>query len=161
MGEQQKKRVSDSKVEWLKCVQYEDINPSRRLFGGRLMSWMDEVAGIAAIRHAGMTVTTAAVDNLQFKKGVGLGEILVIEAKVTYVGNTSMEVRVDVYCEEKQTGNRYPVNRAYFTEVCVDDEGIPVKVPYGLSIESDSEKAEWEGAQKRRELRKQRRVEGF
>ncbi len=161
MEEQQKKRVSDSKVEWLKCVQYEDINPSRRLFGGRLMSWMDEVAGIAAIRHAGMTVTTAAVDNLQFKKGVGLGEILVIEAKVTYVGNTSMEVRVDVYCEEKQTGNRYPVNRAYFTEVCVDDEGIPVKVPYGLSIESDSEKAEWEGAQRRRELRKQRRVEGF
>ncbi len=158
---QQKKRVSDSKVEWLKCVQYEDINPSRRLFGGRLMSWMDEVAGIAAIRHAGMTVTTAAVDNLQFKKGVGLGDIIVIEAKVTYVGNTSMEVRVDVYCEEKQTGNRYSVNRAYFTEVCVDDEGRPTKVPCGLIVESDSEKAEWEGAQKRRELRKQRRIEGF
>nr|MCR4716093.1 acyl-CoA thioesterase [Lachnospiraceae bacterium] len=60
------KRVEDSKTEWMKCIQYEDINGSNRLFGGRLLQWMDEVAGIAAIRHAGIQVTTAAIDNLQF-----------------------------------------------------------------------------------------------
>ena len=61
------KTVEDSRTEWMKCIQYEDINGNGRLFGGRLMEWMDEVAGIAATRHAGGIVTTAAVDNLQFK----------------------------------------------------------------------------------------------
>ena len=47
------KKVADSQSEWMKCVQYEDINGNGRLFGGRLMEWMDEVAGIAALRHSG------------------------------------------------------------------------------------------------------------
>lgn len=155
------KRVSDSKVEWLKTVQFEDINPNHNLFGGHLLAWMDEVAGICAIRHAGIYVTTAAIDNLQFKKSLVLGDLIVIEAKITNVGNTSMEVRVDVYKEELDTARRTPVNRAYFTEVCIDENGRPKKVPYGLIIESENEKAEYEGAMKRKQLRAQRAAEGF
>ncbi|MCR5580741.1 MAG: acyl-CoA thioesterase [Pseudobutyrivibrio sp.] len=157
----QTKKVSESEGEILRVIQYADINPSGNLFGGKLMAWMDEIAGVIAIRHAGLGVTTAAVDNLQFKKSVKLGDILVLRAKLTYVGNKSMEVRVDVYREERETGMRYVVNRAYFTEVAIDSEGNPVKVPYGLELTNPAETAEWEAALKRKEMRLERRQEGF
>ncbi len=155
------KKVSDSEGEILRVIQYADINPSGNLFGGKLMAWMDEIAGVIAIRHAGMKVTTAAVDNLQFKKSVKLGDILVLRAKLTHVGNKSMEVRVDVYVEIPATGMRYVVNRAYFTEVAIDDNGKPVKVPYGLELTNPSEEAEWNAALKRKEMRMERRQEGY
>ncbi len=157
----QTKKVTDSEGEILRVIQHADINPAGNLFGGRLMEWMDEIAGVVAVRHAGIWVTTAAVDNLQFKKSVKLGDILVLRAKLTYVGNKSMEVRVDVYREDPKTGLRYVVNRAYFTEVTIDDEGKPVKVPYGLELSNPAEEAEWQAALKRKEMRLERRHEGY
>ena len=155
------KKVSDSLTECIRLIKHEDLNGGTRLFGGKLMQWMDEVAGICAMRHSGTIITTAAVDNLQFKKGAFLGDIVVLIAKLTYVGNTSMEVRVDVYVEERQSGKRYVINRAYFTEVCIDKNEKPTPVPYKLMPESEAEKAEWEGAVKRIEIRKQRKNSGF
>jgi acyl-CoA hydrolase len=155
------KKVSDSEGEVLRCVQYGDINMYKNLFGGALMSWMDEIAGVVSIRHSGHQMTTAAVDNLQFKKSISLGDIIILKAKITYVGNTSVEVRVDVYREDKKTGLRYVVNRAYFIEVCVDEEGRPIAVPYGLGISNEFDKAEWEAALKRKDLRMKRRQEGY
>ncbi len=154
------KRVKDSVTECMRLIKHEDINGGNRLFGGRLMQWMDEAAGICAMRHSGCVITTAAVDNLQFKKGAFLGDLVAITAKMTYVGNTSMEVRVDVYVEERETGERHVINRAYFTEVCMKDDK-PIPVPYKLICETLSEQAEWEGAQKRIEMRKERRNMGF
>ena len=155
-----KRSVEYSYTESIKDVKYEDINPAGRLFGGRLMCWMDEQAGIAAMRHAGMPVTTASVDNLQFIKGVLLGDVVVLASKVTYVGNTSIEVRMDIYKEDVTTGQRVVIDRAYFTEVCLKDDK-PCKVPYDLELRTESEIAEYEGAKKRIEMRKHRRVEGF
>ncbi len=155
------KNVEDSVTEWTKVVKYSDINSEGRLFGGTLMSWLDEVAGIVGVRHSGNPVTTAAVDNMQFKQGAKLDDIVVMIGKITHVGKSSMEVRVDTYVEDRQNGMRHVLNRAYFTEVCIDDDGTPVLVPYGLNVRTESEKAEWEGAEKRRELRRQRRMEGF
>ncbi len=157
----EKKKISDSEGETLRVIQYADINPAGNLFGGNLMAWMDEIAGIVAIRHAGLGVTTAAVDNLQFKKSVKIGDILVLKAKLTYVGNKSMEIRVDVYREEYKTGIRQVVNRAYFTEVTVDAEGKPVEVPYGLELTTPAEQAEWEAALKRKQIHLERRQEGY
>ncbi len=71
------------------------------------------------------------------------------------------EVRVDVYVEEKTTGIRHPINRAYFTEVCVDEHGMPVPVKYDIELTTDAQKAERKGAQKRIAIRKKRRDEGF
>lgn len=155
------KDVSDSTTEWTRIIKYEDINGENRLFGGRLMEWIDELAVTVAIRHSGNPVTTAAVDNMQFKQGAKLNDIVVLIGKITYVGKTSMEVRVDTYVEDYRTGMRHVLNRAYLTEVCIDDDDTPVLVPYGLNVKTESEKAEWEGAEKRIELRKQRRREGF
>ena len=155
------KTTADSQNEWIRNISYEDINGEGPLFGGRLMEWIDEVAGVCAIRHCQSYVTTAAVDNLVFKHGAVLNDILVIVAKVTYVGNTSLEVRVDTYVEDVKSGLRSPINRAYVTEVSIDDEGHPQTVPFGLTLSGPGEEAEWEAAKKRIALRKQRRLEGF
>ena len=78
---------------------------------------------------------------------------------LTFVGNTSMEVRVDTYVENI-AGERRPINRAYVTLVALDENDTPKQVP-GLLIESKTEMAEWEGAKKRRQMRKMRKEEGF
>ena len=82
-----------------------------------------------------------------------------IIGKATYVGNTSMEVRVDTYVENMD-GMRRPINRAYFTMVALDENDKPKRVPR-LILESEEEKAEWEAAKKRREMRIKRKEEGL
>ncbi|HJD12499.1 MAG TPA: acyl-CoA thioesterase [Candidatus Ruminococcus avistercoris] len=146
-------------IEQVYQVRPEHLNGSGRLFGGRLMEWIDEVAGLVAMRHAQSNVITASVDNLKFIRGVYQGDLLVLIGKMTYVGNTSMEVRVDTYVETLD-GMRRPVNRAYLVQVAVDQKDKPVRVP-GLIVETESEKAEWEAGIRRRAMRKQRKEEGF
>ena len=84
------------------------------------------------MRHAQSNVITASVDNLKFIRGVYQGDLLVLIGKMTYVGNTSMEVRVDTYVETLD-GMRRPVNRAYLVQVAVDQKDKPVRVP-GLIV---------------------------
>lgn len=113
-------------------------------------------------QHGGIAAgmpTTVAIDNTYFKSGVYLNDIVVLIGKLTYVGNTSMEVRIDTYREDRE-GRRYPINRAYFVMVCMGDDDKPMKVP-PLLLENDGERMEWETAEKRRDLRLHRRQEGF
>ncbi len=153
------KRVADSLTEQIQLLMPPHINGNGRLFGGMLMQWIDVVAGVVAKRHSECNVITAAVDNLQFKEGAHMGDTVLLVGKITYVGNSSMEVRVDTYVEELN-GMRKAINRAYLVMVALDSDNKPVRVPR-LVIESESEKAEWEGALKRSDLRKKRRLEGF
>ncbi|MCM1271700.1 MAG: acyl-CoA thioesterase [Ruminococcus flavefaciens] len=155
------KKVEESLTETTKLLQYKEINGQNRLFGGRLMEWIDEIAALTAMRHCGGLVTTCAVDNLRFKYGAYINEVIVLIGKVTYVGNTSMEVRVDTYVENIETGIRRAINHAYLICVHVDDNGNPMPVKYGLEVETLSEKAEWEGALKRNIARKQRFNDGY
>ena len=155
------KTVAQSRTEVTRTVFYQDINGFNRLFGGRLMEWIDEAAGITAKRHCGSTITTACVDQLQFKHAVHLDDDVVIVAKVTYVGNTSLEVRVDSYVEEYDTRERNLINTAFLTEVCIDEDGKATPIEYGLELSDDDEREEWEDARKRLILRKTRKAEGF
>ena len=82
-----------------------------------------------------------------------------IIGKVTYVGNTSMEVKVDSYVEDID-GVKTPINHAFFTMVALDDNDKPTPVPR-LELETEEEREEWEKAKKRREVRMMRREEGF
>ena len=136
------------------------MNAAGRLFGGMRMQWLDEVAGLVAKRHTRSNIITASVDNLHFIHGAYQGEMVVIIGRVTYVGNTSLEVRVDTYVEHLEDGMRHPINRAYFTMVALDENDKPKRVP-GLILETESEKAEWEAGKKRREIRMMRKKEGF
>ncbi len=155
-----KKCVDDSKTEQFRLLKYEDINGANRLFGGKLMAWIDEVAGVTARRHCETQVTTACIDNLQFKEPAFLGNMVVIIGRITYIGRSSMEVRVDSYVEDAQ-GFRRPINRAYVTMVALDENEHPRAVEFGLELTTETEKIEWESGRRRAELRRQRRREGF
>ena len=153
------KKVEDSLTEQQYLICPAHINHYGRLFGGQLLKWIDELAGIVAIRHCGATVTTAAIDNLQFQAPAYAGDMVVLQGMVTYVGRTSMEIRVDTY-REALDGKREMINRAYIDMVSINAEGQPIEVP-DLCIETDTQRQEYEAAKKRKQMRKQRRREGF
>lgn len=153
------KCVADSKTEVSHLLFTRDMNGAGRLFGGQLLMWLDEVAGIVAKRHSECNVTTACIDNLQFKEACYINDTIVMIGYITYTGRTSMEIRIDTYVE-RLDGSRYPINRAFFVMVALDENDQPTEVPM-LKITSMEEQAKWDAALKRLELRKQRRNEGF
>ena len=146
-------------MEQAYLIMHKHINGYGRLFGGQLLQWIDEMAGIISKRYAETEVTTASIDNLNFKGGAYLNNTIVLIGRITYAGRTSMEIRIDTYVEALD-GMRRMINRAYIVMVALDDKGNPVPVP-GLIVETQSEKAEWEGGKRRYALRKERRKEGF
>lgn len=153
------KKVSDSMTEQQYILRPAHINPYGRLFGAQLLKWIDEVAGIVAVRHCNAIVTTAAIDHLEFKDPAYSGQMIVLLGRVTYVGRTSMEIRVDTYTEALD-GTRKMINRAYLTMVAINDQGQAIEVP-SLVLVTEEQRAEHEAAIKRKELRKQRRLEHF
>lgn len=159
MEEREKKRVEDSMVEQSYFLMPRCLNGKGHLFGGQLLEWIDETAGLVARRHAQCDVVTVAIDNMYFKAGAGDDDVIVLKGRLTYVGRTSMEVRIDSYKEEKD-GTRIMINRAYFVMVAVDENQQPVEVP-GLLVEGVTQKIEWEAGEKRAQLRKIRRSEGY
>lgn len=153
------KKVSESLTEQQFLVRPAHINHYGRLFGGELLKWIDELAGIVARRHCNANITTAAIDNLQFKAPVFEGQMVVLVGKVTYTGTSSMEIRVDSYTEDLD-GIRRVINRAYIVMVAIDEAGKPLEVPE-IIPETDEQKMEYESAIKRKEMRNIRRTEGF
>ncbi len=153
------KNVNDSKVEIARIVRPTHLNGSGRLFGGILLQWIDEVAGIVAKRHCNGDVITVAIDNLKFLKGAYQKDLVVLIGHLTWVGETSMEIRVDTY-SENMLGERRLINTAYMVMVALDDNDVPTSVPK-LRVETENEKAEWEAGNKRRTIRILRKEEGF
>lgn len=153
------KTVAQSRTEQIQILMPEHINGYSRLFGGKLMEWIDVVAGVVARRHSGHEVTTAAIDNLQFKAAAHINSTVVLIGRITYVGRTSMEVRVDAFVEELD-GRRQMINRAYLVMVALDEHEQPTPVP-PLTLESEEDRAEWEAGLRRRNLRRERRAENY
>lgn len=148
------KRVSDSYTEQVQILSLSTLNGYNRLFGGQLMQWIDIVAAVVARRHSGCNVTTATVDSLEFLGPAYANDTLVLRGKITYVGTTSMEIRVDSYVEEL-SGVRKHVNTAYVVMVAIDENEKPCKVPK-LLLETSEEISEFENGKARYEARKQR-----
>ncbi|MBW7573608.1 acyl-CoA thioesterase [Caproiciproducens faecalis] len=159
MSELPAKKVSDSETEQIQVVFENDLNGQGRVFGGQLASWIDIVAGVVARRHSNRNVTTAEIDTLRFKRPVYATDLVVLHGKITFVGTTSMEVRVDSFSEDL-SGQRKLVNTAYLVLVALDKDEKPTAVP-GLICETFQEKMEWESGEKRRKLRQQRRLEAY
>lgn len=150
------KTVYESRVETVHIVRPNHLNGANRLFGGILMQWIDEVAGIVAKRHSMCNVITASVDNLTFLHGAYQGEMVVIEGKMTWVGNSSMEVCVNTYVENQQ-GDRKRINNAHFMMVALDENDRPVRVPR-LILQTEDERLAWEHGEERNRIRKQRKM---
>ena len=152
--------VAYSRTEQVQLLMSEHMNGQGRLFGGKLMEWIDVVAGVVARRHSSSNVTTASVDRLDFLGPAYKGDTIVLDGRITYAGRTSMEVRVDTVVESLN-GERKRVNRAYLVMVALDAKTHqPAPVP-PLLVETDEERAEWEAGTRRRALRSQRRRESI
>lgn len=123
-----------------------------RLFGGQIMAWIDVIGAVAARRYTHRPVTTACVENLGFLSPAYLNDTVVQEARVTWTGHTSLEVRVDSYVEHLD-GSRRTVNVAYLVYVALDDEDRPTPVP-PFTPETEEEKREYAAAQARSRARK-------
>lgn len=153
------KKVADSRTEQNYIIMPAHINGYNRLFGGQLVEWIDIVAGIVARRHCESNITTVAIDNLRFKAPAHVNDLIVLMGQVTYVGRTSMEVRVQTYVEDL-SGMRKLINRAYIVMVAIDENERPIEVPQ-IIPETPEEKFEYECGAKRDALRRQRRTEAY
>lgn len=153
------KRVADSYTEQVQIVSQAYLNGFSRLFGGKLMEWIDVVAAVVARRHCGRNVTTVMVDTLQFQEAAYANNIIVLTGKITYVGKTSMEVCVKSFAEDFD-GKKRLINTAYLVMVAVDEHERPTEVPR-LVLETEEERQEWLAGEKRYMLRKTRRNQNF
>lgn len=144
--------VAYSRAEQVHIVMPVDCNQRFRLFGGRLMEWVDVVAAVVARRHCAGDVTTAAVDRLEFIAPAKLSDIVVLQGRMVFVGRTSMLVCVDTFVEDSQcsTVTRAHVNRAYLTMVALGPDSRPTAVP-GLRLETPQEEADYAVGKARRE----------
>ncbi len=153
------KQIQDSALEQVHLVRYPHLNGQRRLFGGMLMQWIDEVAGMVALRHTGAEVITASVDSLNFKAPAFLNDFVVLKGRISHVGTTSMEVSVDTFVECPQ-GKRKLINQAFLVLVCLDKNGLPQPVP-PVKPKTKEEQRAWADGEKRYELRKLRQAEKY
>ena len=98
-----------------------ETNPLNNLFGGELLARMDRAASIAARRHSRRITVTASVNHVAFNRSIPLGSVVTVEAKVSRAFKTSMEVFLDVWIEDRESGLRAKANEAIYTFVAVDE----------------------------------------
>ncbi|GEQ84819.1 acyl-CoA thioesterase [Patiriisocius marinistellae] len=128
-----------------------ETNPIGNMFGGELLARMDRAASIAARRHSRRIVVTASVNHVAFNKMIPLGSVVTVEAKVSRSFKSSMEVFMDVWIEDRESGIRSKANEGIYTFVAVDEMGNPVPVP-PLTPESELEKTRFAAALRRKQL---------
>lgn len=147
-----KRTVAASRVRMNEMVMPNDTNPLGKLMGGRLLQWMDICSAISAQRHSNRNVVTVAVDSVEFRSAVALGDLVVIEGEVTRTFTTSMEVAMQAWAENLRNGERRLCTTSFYTFVAVDEEGKPVEVPE-IIPETEFEKERFKQAEGRREMR--------
>jgi acyl-CoA hydrolase len=116
------------------------------------MKLVDEAGALACMRHAQRKVVTVAIDSMVFRQPIRLGDLVIINAEVSYAGRTSMEAEVHVLAENPLTGERTHTNTAYLVYVALDDEVRPTSVP-GIKAETDEEKLRMQKAEERQARR--------
>lgn len=145
------KTPEESRTTMTDLVLPSETNPLNNLFGGELLARMDRAASIAARRHSRRIVVTASVNHVAFNKAVPLGSVVTVEAAVSRAFKTSMEIYIDVWVEDRESGTRSKANEAIYTFVAVDETGTPVKIP-ALEPETDLEKERFAAALRRKQL---------
>src|SRR5689334_4119527 len=137
--EQQSKTIADSRVTLSMLMGQQETNIRGNVHGGVIMKMVDEAAGICAMRHARAPVVTVAVDSMTFVEPVLIGNLVMFNAELTYVGRTSMEIRVKVVAENPLLGTSRVTNTAYLVYVALDSDSRPTAVP-PLQYVTDEEK---------------------
>lgn len=130
----------------------EHANLLGNVHGGWIMKLVDEAGALACMRHAQKKVVTVAIDSMTFRQPIKIGDLVVLNAEVTYTGRTSMEAMVRVIAENPVTGEQTHTNTAYLVYVALDNKGRPTTVP-ALITKTEEEKQRMEQAQKRQAYR--------
>jgi len=147
----QAKTPQESLTTMTDLVLPSETNPLNNLFGGDLLARMDRASSIAARRHSRRIVVTASVNHVAFNKAIPLGSVVTIEAKVSRAFKTSMEIYLDVWIDDRESGERSKANEAIYTFVAVDDAGHPVKIP-PVQPQTELEQIRFDGALRRKQL---------
>ena len=145
------KKPSDSRTIMTDMVLPSETNPLNNLFGGELLARMDRAASIAARRHSRRITVTASVNHVAFNRSVPLGSVVTVEAAVSRAFKTSMEIFIDVWMEDRISGERVKANEAIYTFVAVDETGTPTEVPQ-LEPQTELEKERFAAALRRKQL---------
>ena len=146
------KTARASHISIAQLMHPEHANILGHVHGGWIMKLVDEAGALACMRHAQKKVVTVAVDSLVFREPIKIGDLVILNAEVTYTGSTSMEAEVQVTAENPITGERTHTNTAYLVYVGLDDNGRPTPIP-ALITESDEERQRMEQAKKRQAYR--------
>jgi uncharacterized protein (TIGR00369 family) len=146
------KPIRSSRVTISQLMHPEHANLLGNIHGGWIMKLVDEAGALSCMRHAQRKVVTVAIDSMVFRQPIRIGDLIIINAEVSYVGRTSMEAEVEVLAENPITGERTHTNTAYLVYVAVDDNGRPTSVR-ALIAETEDEKRRMEKAQERQERR--------
>ncbi len=141
--------VQDSHSVMSELMMPHMANNHGNVFGGVILSLVDRVGAVAAIRHGRQLCVTVSMDRVVFLEPIHLGELVTAKASVNFVGRTSMEVGVRVEAENMVTGQRRHTNSCHVTYVAVDGNGCPVPVPK-VTPETDAERRRYERAEARR-----------
>lgn len=128
------------------------VNNHGNVFGGVLLSMVDRAAGVAAMRHSGCPCVTLSIDRVVFKEPIFTGELVTCQARVNFVGRTSMEIGVRVDAENLLTGTKRHTNSCFLTFVAIDSDHRPVPVP-PLHPETEEDKKRFREGKRRREAR--------
>ncbi len=129
-----------------------DANPSGDVHGGTLMKLADTAGGIAASRHAHSRVVTVIADSMTFEYPVKVGDLVLVDAQVSWVGRTSIEVEVSIFAEKVVSGERRRTSLAYFVFVALGTDGRPREVP-ALELTTEADRARFARAEERRRFR--------
>jgi acyl-CoA hydrolase len=148
----QGKPASQSTTTMTEIILPNDANVYGNILGGKVMHLIDMAGATAALRHSRMPVVTVSVDSVRFLHPVKVGQLLLLEARVTRAFRTSMEVEVLVFSEDPLTGERRQTSDAFLTFVAVDPAGRPTEVP-PVTPETEGEKRRYESALERRRRR--------
>lgn len=147
----QPKKPSESLTILTDVVLPGETNPLNNLFGGELLARMDRAASITARRHSRRICVTASVNHVAFNRAIPLGSVVTLEAKVSRAFSTSMEIFIDVWIEDRESGVKTKANEAIYTFVAVDETGRPVPVPE-IVPETELEKQRFDAALRRKQL---------
>lgn len=146
------KPVGASRAEYVEVVLPSQANPLGNVLGGHVMHLIDITAAIAAHRHSNSYAATVAVDYLDFRHPIKVGQLIVLKSSVNRVFETSMEVGVKVFSEDILTGERRHTSSAYVTFVALDERGQPKRVP-PVICKTEEDRRRYREAAVRRELR--------
>jgi len=123
------KTVQASRISIAQLMHPEHANNQGNVHGGWIMKLVDEAGALACMRHAQRRVVTVAIDSMVFRQPIRIGDLVILNAELAYVGRTSMEAEVQVLAENPLSGERTHTNTAYLVYVSLDDDGNPTQVP--------------------------------